>query len=604
MLPAAAAAASVADTRSAEDPLALWRMDLVREVLRRSADDPRGRASSVAAAAATVWPTGPCAGQTLKASTLAQWVRKYEARGLCALARKQRGDKAARRTFITRAIDAELRQCNASDAEVKKAAAAVQRHVASQWRSGASSWPNVQQLAIPFVVRLLRKAGSTRTNNELVTLCTLPRRLIESSRHYSEAALYRKDAGRSAATQISRIERDASSLRPMEYVSGDVHHIDVLVEREDGTVATPKMIAWLCKATNRIRYNLYLCDKGRNIRQEDVKASFCEMAADPNWGIPTYLYLDNGSEYRPFGDDFIRDLSRLKRRIIVQDEQARKPGVINSLPYNAQGKAIEGTFANIEKVLSMLPAHIGGNRMKSKTANQGKPPAPYPGGFAAFERDFRAAIEYIHGKPQSGRHMAGRSPNEVFAAFVADGWQSVTIDATELAIAFVKPQEARIDRSTFKWNKTRFYDDELRSLPQGSRILVRQSPFDRDRAVVFSTDDKFLCIAAPAPVYGYPDIEGAKEWGRRKKVLHASIVAKEAETDLLDPLVAMRELADLRGRGPDAQIAAVISVNGELQKAAAAHQFPAPLSPSEYERKQLQEYAEFEKLTKSIRKSR
>ncbi|QJP12373.1 hypothetical protein G3545_01055 [Starkeya sp. ORNL1] len=83
----------------------------------------------------------------------------------------------------------------------------------------------------------------------------------------------------------------------MQLVVGDVHHLDMVMLREDGSEAWPKAIAWLDQATNRIRLDLLLLGKGEGIRNADVIASFIRMTQDPAWGMPRGLYLDNESEY-------------------------------------------------------------------------------------------------------------------------------------------------------------------------------------------------------------------------------------------------------------------------------------------------------------------
>ena len=262
-----------------------------------------------------------------------------------------------------------------------------------------------------------------------------------------------------------RVKRDSSLLRPMQLVVGDVHSIDIVVTRPDGTTATPRLIAWYDGATHRIFPTIILLDKGKGITRADVWASFAEMVVNEDspgkgWGLPERLYLDNGSEYngrkRRFGKgplggviegfhllssinlsmrEFVGELWReftaepFDHPHADTPDQEQSPafemldsGVTRSQPYNAPGKlGIEGAFASLEKVLKMLPGHIGGDRMKKKTPKHGKEP-PAWGSAAEFEAAFTHALALWHNKPQAG-DLKGKSPNQAYQAAIDEGWQ-------------------------------------------------------------------------------------------------------------------------------------------------------------------------------------
>ncbi len=91
------------------------------------------------------------------------------------------------------------------------------------------------------------------------------------------------------------IRRDYSTLLPRRIVVGDVHPVNIMMRREDGTVDYPQAIAWYDVATNEIHMTFVLCDPGESIRREHVAQSFEAMVDE--WGLPEMLYLDNGSEY-------------------------------------------------------------------------------------------------------------------------------------------------------------------------------------------------------------------------------------------------------------------------------------------------------------------
>jgi hypothetical protein len=76
-----------------------------------------------------------------------------------------------------------------------------------------------------------------------------------------------------------------------------VKHLDVIVRRDDGSTAWPKIVAFMDAGTGRVFVYPVLLERGEGVRQEHVVEAFLSMVADPAWGFPQGLYLDNGSEF-------------------------------------------------------------------------------------------------------------------------------------------------------------------------------------------------------------------------------------------------------------------------------------------------------------------
>ncbi|HYH20428.1 MAG TPA: hypothetical protein VD995_17620 [Azospirillum sp.] len=367
----------------------MWKLQIIQPIRQQTQSGTTERAAMIAMLAAKPVPDWKGTHRTLGESTIRDWIVRYEAKGIEGLMRKARTDRGQRRVVISRAWDTLAETMGLSEAEQERIAAEVRRHVASQWRSGAPTWPTVQLNCLPFVVELTKAAGCSTAEEDLRVACMLPRELIEAERHHRAVAIRRKDAGRSAAIQTPRVHRDRSHLQPMDWVAGDVHHIDIAFRRDDGSLCTIKAVAWMDLATNRAFVNLFLMPKGQMIRREHVIQSFVAMCADPNWGVPTRLYVDHGGEYN--WGEFIADLTKLKRAVEVRDtsDLTADAGMRRSRPYNPQSKVIETLFAVLERTaLAQIPGHIGGDRMKKKTENQGREPVPYPGTFEDFKTSF------------------------------------------------------------------------------------------------------------------------------------------------------------------------------------------------------------------------
>lgn len=547
-----------------------WRHSIIRPALAH----PRGSAGRSAAVVETArsarYQSGKKRGRAVSERTLYAWIAEYEDKGFAGLMRKARADRGERRVTISTKWDALADGANVSEAERERIAAEVRRHIASQWRSGAPTWPAVQLNCLPFLMALTREAGCTLSNDELRPACMVPRELIEAQRHYQAVAIRRKDAGRSAAIQTPRVHRDRSHLHPMEWVAGDVHHIDIAFRRDDGSLCTVKAVAWMDLATNRAFTSLFLMPKGQMIRREHVIQSFVDMCTDPNWGVPTRLYVDNGGEYN--WGEFVADLTKLKHVVELHDtaDLGADAGLTRSRPYNPQSKVIETLFAMLERTaLAQIPGHIGGDRMKKKTENQGREPVPYPGTFEDFKASFANAVAYYHCKAQKG-HLDSASPMGRFSDFVKAGWQSLLLDPAELAVAFCveEPRQVRAG-GEFTWGGKLYRHDSLMPLAGIGAVVVRAPLFgDREALFVFDEYGKPLCVARPVPVFRFDDIKGSGEQMRMAAKFNRQIRALEGETDLIDLEQSMAAVVAVHGPAPAALPAGTASIRPEFREAA------------------------------------
>ena len=550
-----------------------WRFSIIQPIQQTTKPHSAERAAriaEVAAARKTDWRGRPC---IVAERSIRRWITRYEAKGFAGLMRKAPKNAGERRVHLSRAWDHAMRAAGLSEAAIADLTAQARKRVRGEWAAGTPSWPTVQLNSRPFVIGITLQAGIRLPDVELNQLCTVPRRFVEAERQYAIVAVKHQDAARYAAEMMPRIRRDRSQLRPGDWVAADVHHLDVLFRCPDGREVTPKAVAWMDLATNRTWIDFFIMPKGEMIRREHVIQSFVSMCSNPNWGVPSHLYMDNGGEYN--WSEIATDLSKLKHSIDLHFDENPDDAALGShraRPYNPQGKVIEGLFSNLERVaFAQLPGWIGGDRMRKKTANQGRAPQPYPGDEAQLRKALDTALAYYHAKPQAG-HLANVSPNDRFAKFVGEGWTATVLDPWELAVAFsremVKPVRTggtlRLDNMDFRAN-------ELLSLV-GHKVLVRQPMFgDRETLFVFTEDGEPLAIARPDVAYAFADSAGAEEQGRRAKALADEVKTLETEAQ---PAAAggERAMADVvasLGSAPMAQPpGAVIRLNPHFSEAA------------------------------------
>ncbi len=526
--------------------LASWKLAVVRRVQQGSEQGSTERAKRIREVAAeTVWPSGRRKGRPIGETSLRTWIRREEEHGYGGVLRRQRADRGAKRVIISKRWCEATAAAGLDKAGQERIAEGLDHFIKSSWASGVPGGQAAARDAAAKLAELTERFMTGMSRPELLKLCEVPIGLIRKHRPFRSVATRRKDAARSAARQEPRIKRDRSHLLPMDSVIGDVTHLDVYLTRSDEngkvTLVTPKLVSFYDKATNRVFGRLFLVPKGEMIRQGHVLRVVAGMIADPAWGAPGNLYLDNGSEFQ--WDEIATEICQLNPNIRIHLN-----AVTRAKPYNAPAKGSkEGFYSILTRIyLPRLPGYIGGDRQRAKKAHQGRPPAPYPADIEALRADLVELIDLYHAEPQQKGHLKGRSPNAAFAQFVADGWRATVVDRAMLGFVFAKI-ETRVVRQggVFSVGDIDYQHDSLIPLADsGQKVLLRISRID-DPPRIYVCDDTgehFICTVEPRRSYLDGDREGAREQGRMRGVLNADIRAKERETTRLD----LRESAKRR----------------------------------------------------------
>lgn len=480
--------------------------------------------------------------------TLRDWARLIETGNEEHLARQRRADAGTARYHVNAKWD---KACPLPDAEKRPIAAALESHIRGQHRNLVSE-RKIDALASAKLQELGKDAGwldapLIRPGLHLV-------RKFASSRlvgiNEKDAKLFH-DKYRPS---IHRRRPDA----PMECVFGDVHPSDILILREDGSEATARMIAWFDWATHDVFYTLVLVPKDKAITQADIIASFVAMVQA--WGLPLNLYLDNGSEY--MNKAFIAGLEMLQGlcgRFHVQAVSAAelgagigddnpsedsesvavpRTGTIRARPYNARAKVIEAFFAWLNKFMALIPGYIGGERMRKKTHNVGKRPAPYPGSFEQL-RDgaFTEAVAFYRNEPQGGT-MGGKSPNEIKREAIAAGWTPpASVAPEELLAAFAEPCPALVKHGGVKINGEWYWNDALVPVI-GEKIQVRHASWKQDVALWIKPDGTVVLLQRDTNVDPL-DTAGAKEQSRREGLQKRNVARLRAISPPTDAVADM-----------------------------------------------------------------
>lgn len=527
--------------------LALWRLEIIQPALSHDRGTAARKATAQELAGKRRQPDGKL--KTISERTIYNWIKRYEDGGIAALANKPSNAKSQPRVLVTRKWDEAVKLPSA----IKQGIADdLQRYIRSLWSNGTAGWRHVCQLSSAKLMELTLDAGWHVDADTIKDTCEVNRSLAERWRSHSVIAVHDKDAKAYFDKFLPRVSRNRLGIKPMDIVVGDVHHIDIYVRREDGTMATPKAIVWHDVATNRVYWTIVLLGAREGVRRFHVAASFASMCSQ--WGLPKRLYLDNGSEYnwaemlngfeqlaQLAGDDveFIVSLADaepdLKKNLQAIRQRVGK--VIRSRPYNAPAKPVEGLFSNLEQFyLSAVDGWIGGDRMKSKTKNVGKAPEPFPGDFAAFHETIADVLAYYHATPQGG-FLNGKSPNDALQDAINNGWAGITqVDEKALLLAFAREDTRKVDRGRILWNQF-YYADELLRL-SGQTVRVRVAEHNPDYAFVFE-GDRLVATAERESSFGFLDPAGAREQARRAKEQRRVISEMKRDCDRLDLISEM-----------------------------------------------------------------
>jgi hypothetical protein len=538
--------------------LALWKWKLIQPALMHPKHSS-ARGEALRQLANTAHTRSDGRRTTVSLDTLYTWVASYEEHGLVSLMRNPRRDFGRKVVGITRQWDSACPLPAETQAVVIEQLA---EQVRSLWAAGAPGYRTVAELGSAILYDLSLAAGWSEVS---LSLCQLSRSYVEHYRRYALVAMHDKDARLFFDTMVPRIQRHRDGLKPMDILVGDVHPIDIMLTREDGTAVMPRAIAWMDVATQRVHVTLIQLEKGEGVKQIHIAQSFAAMCSA--WGLPRQLYLDNGSEYGWQGMmEGFAQLSRLTGVALdtrLNEHAHASNAVVRARPYNAPAKPIEGIFGLLEQqVLSMLPGWIGGNRMRQKTHNVGRAPHPYTGDWAAFHQSFDRALAYYHARAQPrSRTLQGQSPNDALRAAINDGWGGAPqVDPLALRVAFSCEDTRLIQGGGYvNWDGKTYFDDALIA-HNGERLRIRFAKWDDRYLFVFDEQNQLICAAREAQRFEFFGNEGAQTQAGRAKVMKRHIHGLRADTACLNLEEAMSRRTELAARAPQMPRGALIEL--------------------------------------------
>jgi hypothetical protein len=436
-------------------------------------------------------------------STIRRRLALYKNEGSRALLRKVRNDSGTKRVLVTKQFDTAARRRGIENDLLEDEGARLDKLVKSMIGDGVTR-------------ALIEEFAGDHLSNRAVALgisnggerFTVPLHYIQNRRMWRKLATLLKNAkGHQDSNPYS--PRHIRGMRPMQMVVADVHPIDVVLTRADGSQANPKMITWFDIGTQRVFATVHLLDPGKGTTNAMVIESFRALVFE--WGMPETLYTDNGSEYNFAG--FLVDALQL----VSSDGR-----VIKALPYAAQSKPIEPWFGKFErKYLKTLPGWIGGDRLNKVTANVGKKVVPYSLGIEAFSNQVQNFIQHYNG---TGLKKYGdKSPNDLYQAALDADWTLTAINEIAFDMAFSievtrDVNNCLIDVNGEKWKVPDDYPD--------FKVTVLVPKYQSwKRLPLKDSDGNFVGYAERPKEFSYNDLEGARASAKSKSAYTKTVRA-------------------------------------------------------------------------------
>ena len=511
--------------------------------------------------------------------TLYRWISNYEEHGIRGLARAAAPNANRRRVRISRAFDQAFDAAGFAKDLLAKITADFERALKGLWMSRAEQAGSTELRRLAeFLLLELCEARQVQLPREAFRLS---RRGVERFAHYRVVNRRRND--RKAFDDAKpRIRRDWTGLAPMERVVADVKHLDVIVTRADGSPAWPKIVAFMDAGTGRVFAHPVLLERGEGVRQEHVIEAFLAMVAQPSWGFPQGLYLDNGSEFGA--------LVKIDGALQLLNQPGART-IIFARPYNASAKPIESLFARLDRyVFALLPGYAGPNRMAKKTQTVGRPPKPYPGTWETFCATLRDLIGAHNLRPVGGA-WAGASPQDWLQQKIDAGWKPATVEASALDAAFADPDSRRLDRGIVKVGGQRYSHAELAALP--SRTVVDLAlPWRRGAPPLARIAGSWVYLEREVP---YPArwVEGARESSRRQTSQSQHVTRLSREAPVVDPVATKIRWARRMGEPQDVAPGSKLDLGGEIEGRGKAERQAreTPAGPSKAELQRAREMA-------------
>jgi len=341
------------------------------------------------------------------------------------------------------------------------------------------------------------------------------------------------------------VRRDTSQMWPGDAYTADGHTFDAEVAHpRHGKPFRPEITSVIDIATRKsVGWSVDLAESTWAV----LDALRCSVE---QCGIPSIFYVDNGSGYKNalMGDDATGFMARLGISIT------------HSLPYNSQARGIiERSHQTIwVRGAKELPTYMGepmdreakqaAFKITRKDINAvGTSRLLMP--FSEFVKWCEAKADAYNNRPHRSLPkiadpVTGRSrhqtPNEAWAAAIADGWEPVKVEASEAADLFRPYKIGKTHRAEVRLFGNIYFNKALEHY-HGEQVRIGYDIHDGSKVWVRDMEGRLICVAEfeanKVDYFPKSQQQAADEKRAAGRIKRAQAKIDEAEEELNPPLV-------------------------------------------------------------------
>lgn len=335
------------------------------------------------------------------------------------------------------------------------------------------------------------------------------------------------------------VDRLYDDMASNDYWIADGHTIDVITQAGDGSQSRRRLTL---SAFIDARSGIYVGWVVTDHPSSDATLLALRKAI-LRYGLPRYIYVDNGREYLNI------DIGGTGHRTRKRKVEVKLPTPIltrlgiqmtNALPRNAQAKIIEREFRNFTFLSRLFETYCGSNPVVKPEKLKHKLRAghiPLDGELARIVDDM---IEgYFNLQPYNGKVVRdkGKPKLEVYKQYLTTVRKSSEEDLNLMMMRSERLQT--IGRNgvyvRISGEKVFYYDDELLMM-QGKKAFVRYDPEAMETVRVYDEDERFLKTAPLAAGL-------MQEYGASKEKIAGSMAEKRRwRRKAKDAIDAQREV--------------------------------------------------------------
>lgn len=281
--------------------------------------------------------------------------------------------------------------------------------------------------------------------------------------------------------------RDKSDVLSNEIWCSDHHRADVFVRNKLGKVFRP----WITVFTDIRSTKVVSCI----VREADPNTTVvlkCLREGVREYGIPDFIYTDNGKDYLakafdPENEDSVFRMLEIEK--------------ITALPYHGQAKPVERFFRTLEERFGKSFYSYAGNDAKKrpehmkKTTKKLEEDENIPT-FEFYQEQLMNYVREYNATPHSGSGMNNKSPNEVYSENLPESIETVSEEI--LCVVFGKTQIRKVNNNGIKLYCNTFTDrDGILSEFMGKEVKVKYDYDNMEVAYVYDMENHFICKVFP-----------------------------------------------------------------------------------------------------------